>query len=75
MIFSLGPVVRYELITTARRGRLYIVRVLYGLCLLGQLGSLFAGWESMHRGAPCTSKSRRSPRMRFSSLPACRDWP
>jgi ABC-type transport system involved in multi-copper enzyme maturation permease subunit len=50
MLFSLGPVVRYELITTARRGRLYIVRVLYGLCLLVQLGYLFADWDGLRQG-------------------------
>jgi ABC-type transport system involved in multi-copper enzyme maturation permease subunit len=46
----LGPVVRYELITTARRGRFYLVRVVYGLLLLIQLGILFRLWESNHPG-------------------------
>ncbi len=50
MIFSLGPVVRYELITTARRGRFYVVRVVYGLCLLAQLANLFTQWGALHQG-------------------------
>jgi ABC-type transport system involved in multi-copper enzyme maturation permease subunit len=48
MLRSLGPVVRYELITTARRGRFYLVRVVYGLFLLLQLWSLFHTWEFHH---------------------------
>ena len=49
MTFSLGPVVRYELMTTARRGRLYVIRMVYGLCLLAQLAFLFARWEASHQ--------------------------
>ena len=41
MILSLGPVMRYELITTARRRRYYFLRVIYGLFLLASSGSLF----------------------------------
>jgi ABC-type transport system involved in multi-copper enzyme maturation permease subunit len=48
MLFSLGPVVRYELITTARRGRFYLVRVVYGLFLLATLYTLFVNWEAGH---------------------------
>ncbi len=48
MSFSLGPVMRYELITTARRRRYYFVRVVYGLLLLGQLWILFRNWETSH---------------------------
>jgi hypothetical protein len=33
MRFGLGRVVRYELITTARRGRFYIARVAYVLSM------------------------------------------
>jgi len=50
VFFSLGPVVRYELITTARRGRFYLVRVVYGLLLLFQLWFLFQTWEMNHPG-------------------------
>jgi len=50
MVFSLGPVVRYELITTARRGRFYVVRAVYGLLLLVQLFVLFQRWELNHPG-------------------------
>jgi ABC-type transport system involved in multi-copper enzyme maturation permease subunit len=44
-MLSLGPVVRYELITTARRARFYLVRLVYGLALLMQLWILFRIWE------------------------------
>jgi len=50
MLLSLGPVVRYELITTARRGRFYVVRVVYGMLLLVQLFVLFQTWELHHPG-------------------------
>jgi hypothetical protein len=41
---------RYELITTARRARFYLVRVVYGLALLLQLWWLFQVWEQNHPG-------------------------
>src|SRR5262249_38989515 len=50
MVFGLGPVLRYELITTSRRGRYYLARVLYGLFLLFSLSSEFDKWELAHRG-------------------------
>jgi hypothetical protein len=50
MFFGLGPVMRYELITTPRRRRYYVVRVLYGLLLLGRLWVLFSEWEARHPG-------------------------
>ena len=37
----LGPVFRFELITTARRKRYYVARVVYGLFLLFSLGSQY----------------------------------
>jgi ABC-type transport system involved in multi-copper enzyme maturation permease subunit len=48
MLFSLGPVMRYELITTSRRRRYYFLRAIYGLLLLAQLSLLFSVWESTH---------------------------
>ena len=45
MLFSLGPVMRYELITTSRRRRYYFLRAIYGLLLLAQLSLLFRVWE------------------------------
>ena len=48
MFFSLGPVMRYELITTSRRRRYYVLRVIYGLVLLTQLWGLFRNWEAEH---------------------------
>ena len=48
MLFSLGPVMRYELITTSRRRRYYVLRVVYGLILLSQLWGLFRKWEVEH---------------------------
>jgi ABC-type transport system involved in multi-copper enzyme maturation permease subunit len=49
MFFSLGPVMRYELITTSRRRRYYLVRMIYGLFLLSQLWNLFTVWEAQHQ--------------------------
>ena len=39
---------RYELITTARRGRYYLARVAYGLFLLVMLWAYFRDWEYTH---------------------------
>jgi ABC-type transport system involved in multi-copper enzyme maturation permease subunit len=49
MLFSLGPVMRYELITTSRRRRYYVLKVVYGLVLLTQLWTLFRDWEAQHQ--------------------------
>jgi ABC-type transport system involved in multi-copper enzyme maturation permease subunit len=48
MILGLGPVVRYELITTARRGRFYLARMVYGLALLFLLLSQFREFDASH---------------------------
>jgi ABC-type transport system involved in multi-copper enzyme maturation permease subunit len=48
MVFGLGPVVRYELITTARRGRYYLGRTVYGSVLLFLLWQQFGAWEAGH---------------------------
>ena len=60
MIFGLGPVVRYELITTARRGRFYIARVVYGLSLA--LVALERVPRALMRRIPAGARSRRSSR-------------
>ena len=49
MFLSLGPVMRYELITSSRRRRYYFLRVMYGLLLLYQLSALFRLWEFWHQ--------------------------
>jgi ABC-type transport system involved in multi-copper enzyme maturation permease subunit len=49
MLFSLGPVMRYELITTSRRRRYYVLKVVYGLVLLAQLWMLFRDWEAQQQ--------------------------
>jgi len=49
MVLSLGPVLRYELITTARRRRYYIVKTVYALILLAQLWYLFTQWQGNHQ--------------------------
>src|SRR6516225_4271030 len=41
----LGPVFRFELITTARRKRYYVARFVYGLLLLYALGNQYAGGD------------------------------
>jgi ABC-type transport system involved in multi-copper enzyme maturation permease subunit len=48
MVFGLGPVLRYELITTARRGRYYLARAVYGSVLLFLLWGQFETWELNH---------------------------
>jgi ABC-type transport system involved in multi-copper enzyme maturation permease subunit len=48
MILGLGPVVQYELITTARRGRFYLARVIYGLSLLFLLWNQFQFFSANH---------------------------
>jgi ABC-type transport system involved in multi-copper enzyme maturation permease subunit len=48
MALSLGPVMRYELITTSRRRRYYFLRAIYCIILLAQLTYLFMQWESQH---------------------------
>jgi ABC-type transport system involved in multi-copper enzyme maturation permease subunit len=48
MIPSLGPVMRYELITTSRRRRYYFLRAFYCACLLAQLWIFFTRWEARH---------------------------
>ena len=48
MAFGLGPVMRYELITTARRRRYYFLRAIYCSFLLAQLWLLFRTWEAQH---------------------------
>ncbi len=48
MLFSLGPVIRYELITTSRRRRYYFLRAIYGLLLLTQLTMLFRLYALIH---------------------------
>ena len=50
MMFGLGPVVRYELVTTSRRGRFYIARVAYGLFLLALLWDQFRVFDVRHPG-------------------------
>jgi ABC-type transport system involved in multi-copper enzyme maturation permease subunit len=52
MLLGFGPVLRYEMTTTARRGRYYVARVVYVLTLLALLATQFANWEGQHpRGA------------------------
>lgn len=48
----LGPVFRFELITTARRRRYYVARFVYGLFLLFSLGSQYGdgGWSQFVTG-------------------------
>jgi ABC-type transport system involved in multi-copper enzyme maturation permease subunit len=45
MFLGLGPVARYELTTTARRGRYYFARTAYGMCLLYSFTTQFMGFE------------------------------
>jgi ABC-type transport system involved in multi-copper enzyme maturation permease subunit len=58
MLSSFGPVVRYELVTTARRGRFYLVRVVYGLTLLVMLSFLFLKWANEHPAGGTIQETR-----------------
>jgi ABC-type transport system involved in multi-copper enzyme maturation permease subunit len=46
MFFGVGPVLRYELITSSRRGRYFLARLVYGLVLLFLLSSEYGRWEA-----------------------------
>jgi ABC-type transport system involved in multi-copper enzyme maturation permease subunit len=59
MVLGLGPVLRYELITTARRGRYYWARAAYGLLLLYLLWSEFQTWELNHPAGDTIEQVRR----------------
>jgi ABC-type transport system involved in multi-copper enzyme maturation permease subunit len=48
MFRSVAAVMRYELITTSRRGRYFLARLVYGLVLLFLLFLNFAQWEAMY---------------------------
>src|SRR5579872_1093819 len=59
MVLGLGPVLWYELITTARRGRYYLARAVYGLFLLLMLWGEFLNWEGMHPGGGTAEQVRQ----------------
>ena len=69
MLFSLGPVMRYELITTSRRRRYYVLKVVYGLVLLAQLWMLFRDWDVQHQ----SGDAYRVPPLRIWTEQARRD--
>jgi ABC-type transport system involved in multi-copper enzyme maturation permease subunit len=48
MIAGIGSVLRYELITTSRRRRYFIIRLVYGIVLLGLLAIRYLAWERTH---------------------------
>jgi len=58
MVFGLGPVVRYELLTTARRGRYYVARVAYALCLLFLLSNEFGSFSERLPGGGTAEQIR-----------------
>src|SRR4051812_10300596 len=47
MGWDAGPVLRVELLVTARRGRYYVARVVYGLLLLLTLWSEYLHWRGL----------------------------
>ena len=50
-----GPVFRFELLTTARRGRDYVVRALYAGVLLIILWAIYTAWSSSMERAELSS--------------------
>ena len=75
MLFSLGPVMRYELITTSRRRRYYFLRVdLWPALAAISSGRCFACGRFSIRPGARSRRSRRSRKMRSSSSPAYKGW-
>lgn len=69
----LGPVFRFELITTARRTRYYVARVVYGLFLLFSLGSQYGQGEwlryaTMNRTQDSIEEMNRFAQQMFAAL-------
>ncbi len=75
MTFGLGPVVRYELITTARRGRFYIARVVYGLSLLYLLWTRFHEFNATHPQGGTPEQVRKFAEAAFISFAGARGGP
>jgi ABC-type transport system involved in multi-copper enzyme maturation permease subunit len=68
MVLGFGPVVRYELITTARRARYYLARVAYGLSLLFVLSREFALFDAYHPGGGTAEQVRQFAESAFISF-------
>jgi ABC-type transport system involved in multi-copper enzyme maturation permease subunit len=47
-----GPVFAFELLTTARRGRFYVMRAAYAAILLGMFHTTYQGWSSWSGDQP-----------------------
>ena len=75
MTFGLGPVVRYELITTARRGRFYIARVVYGLSLLYLLWTRFHEFNATHPQGGTPEQVRKFAEAAFISFAGAQGRP
>ena len=64
MIFGIGPVLRYELITSARRGRYFVARLVYGLILLYCSRCSMSGGRRSWRACPGARCDRVGPGVR-----------
>jgi ABC-type transport system involved in multi-copper enzyme maturation permease subunit len=70
MFLGLGPVARFELTTTARRGRFYLARTAYGLCLLYTFTTQFMGFERSFPDGATPEQVRRFTENAFISFGA-----
>jgi ABC-type transport system involved in multi-copper enzyme maturation permease subunit len=68
MMLGFGPVVWYELVTTARRGRYYLARVVYGLSLLVVLAGAFAQFDAHHSDGGTAEQVREFAEAAFISF-------
>jgi ABC-type transport system involved in multi-copper enzyme maturation permease subunit len=70
MVLGLGPVVRYELITTARRGRYYLARLVYGFSLLFLLWNEFSSFAAQFPGGGTVEQVREFAESTFIQFAA-----
>ena len=70
-----GPVFEFELLTTARRGRYYVVRVAYALVLLLILWNMHLGWVSGYGENLTHSQVRVFAHVTFAALAIAQEMP
>ncbi len=51
-----GPIFHFELLTTARHGRFFMIRALYGAVLLIVLWAIYSAWSSSFENAELPAK-------------------
>jgi hypothetical protein len=74
MLTGLRSVTRFELITTARRGRYYMLRLIYGLILLFMLSARYQTWEATHPGGGTVEEVRLFSEGAFIEFGQMQGW-